>query len=67
MVTIEIPSIIALGIVLLGSFISSAGIVEISKPAYAQNIKTRAIPKFENPCGENGVKFDAAMVGFKII
>jgi len=57
----------AFGIVLLGSFISSAGIVEISKPAYAQKIKTSVIPKFDNPNGINGEKFDAVTAGFKIM
>jgi len=52
MVTIEIPSTIALGMVPPGSFISSAGIVEISKLAYAQNIRMRAAPKFPNPYGK---------------
>ena len=44
----------AFGIVLPGSSISLAGIVEISKPAYAQKIKTRADPKFSRPYGEKG-------------
>jgi hypothetical protein len=45
------------GIILLESLISSAGIVDISKPAYAQNVKTRADPKLPMPNGQNSEKF----------
>jgi len=36
------PRTIAFGMVFAGSLISPAGMVEISKPAYAQKISTRA-------------------------
>ena len=57
----------ALGIVLLGCSTFSAGIVEISKPAYAQKIKTMAEPKPANPNGANGEKLAAATLGLKAI
>ena len=53
--------------VLRGSVISSEGMVDISKPAYAQKIKTKAVPKFAKPKGEKGAKFAAAEAGLKAI
>ena len=61
------PITTALGMVLLGSSTSSAGIVEISKPAYAQKIKTIAEPKPANPNGANGEKLAKATLGLIII
>ncbi len=60
-----IPSNIARGIVRLGSLISSAGMVEISNPAYAQNIRTSADPKLLKPNGENGEKWVETVAMFE--
>lgn len=59
------PIRMALGMVFAGFRISSAGIVLISKPAYAQKISTRAGPKLPRPNGRKGEKLLALVAVFR--
>ena len=52
-----------MGIVFLGDSISSAGNVDSSNPAYAQNMSTSALPKSEELPVTNGWKLPAATEG----